>query len=38
MKPYTPKEKARITVGAATAVVMTAFLFAILLAFLMVPL
>jgi hypothetical protein len=37
MKPYTPREKAKITAGAVAAVVMTGMLAVIVLAFLMAP-
>ena len=37
MQPYAPREKAKITAGAVTAVVMTGMLAVIALAFLMAP-
>jgi hypothetical protein len=37
MRPYTSKEMAKITAGAAAAVVATGLLFAIALSILMVP-
>jgi hypothetical protein len=37
MRPYTAKEKAKITAGAVTALVMTGMLFVLALAFLQTP-